>query len=288
MILRAALTLLLLDMRPEEALRLYVTLAISVGAHIVAAFALWILPVVAIFPEPEPVEITVVEAAPPEPEPELEEVEEPPPPEPEPPPPEPEPVVQRERPVPRPEPQVEEPPPPEPQPEPAPEPEAIAEFDGLTLTNPTGESWNSNLGSGEAIEGPIGQPNARVTGRRREGTPGGAPGGTGEGTGPAIVPAANLSRQPGPPNDRLRELLRNNYPREAQQLGIEGHADVRVHVHADGRVQPLAVVRETHEGFGDACRRALRQGGRWQPPLDRQGREVETITLFRCGFTVGF
>lgn len=293
---RAVTTLLTLGMEPKAALRLVVTLGISVGGHVVIAVVLLLLPMFSRLREAsDPVEITVVEDVPVA-APEVEEAEpEPPPPEPEPPPPEPEPVAPRPRPQPRPDPPraAESPPapapeaPPEPAPPPPAEAEAIADFSGLTLTNPTGESWASNLGNGEAIEGPIGQPNARVTGRRREGVPGGVPGGTGDGPpGPTVLPAASLSRPPGPPTERLRELLRANYPREAQQLGVEGHADVRVRVHADGRVQPLAIVRETYEGFGEACRRALREGGRWEPPLDRQGRPATTDTLFRCGFSV--
>ncbi len=286
---RLVLTLLFLDMRPEDALRLYATLAISVGGHLVAAFLLlWLLPTLLTLEERAPIEITVIEAAP---EPELEPEAEPEPePETEPEPvlAPPEPIVERVRPEPRPQPREPEPAPAEPPPEPAPAVEAIEEFAGVTLTNPTGESWQSNLGSGAPIEGPIGPPNAQVTGRRRHGQAGGTPGGTGEATGPVVVPASDLSRQPGPPNERLRELLRNLYPREAAQLGVEGHADVRVRVHPDGTVQPLSVVRETYEGFGEACRRALRQGGRWEPPLDREGRPVLTETRFRCGFTVGF
>lgn len=284
---RLVLALLFLDMRPEDALRLYAMLAISVGGHLAAAFVLWLLPAIFTFEDPAPIEITVIEAAPdreplPEPEPEPEATE------PEPILPPPEPIVERVRPEPRPQPREPEPARAEPAPEPAPAEEAIEEFAGLTLTNPTGDSWQSNLGSGEPIEAPIGPPNAQVTGRRRRGQEGGTPGGTGEATGPVVVPASDLSRQPGPPNDRLRELLRNHYPREAAQLGVEGHADVRVRVHPDGRVQPLAVVRESYAGFGEACRRALRQGGRWEPPLDREGRPVLTETRFRCGFTVGF
>ena len=289
--MRSLLALLILDMRPEEALRLAVTVGLSVGAHVAAAMVLLLLPGAALFSEPEPVELTVVENLP-EPVEEIEEIVEP-----EPPPPLPEPEPERivepivdRRPDPRPQPVVvpDEPPPPDPAP-PPPAEETVEDFSGMTLTNDTGEAaWQSNVGSGAPMEGPIGRPNAQVTGRNRTGQPNGVVGGTGEGDSQGIVSAGNLSRQPGPPSDRLRSLLERNYPREAQQLGIEGTADVRIQVDPDGSVRVLSVSRESHDGFGAACRQTLRQGGRWSPPLDRQGRPVATITAFRCTFTVRF
>lgn len=289
--MRSFLALLILDMRPEEAARLGATIALSVGAHIAAAFVLLLLPAAALLSDPEPVELAVIETLP-EP---IEEIIEP---EPEPEPaPEPEPIVEpvvqpvvERRPDPRPERVVapDEPPPPD-APPPPPAEETIEDFSGMTLTNDSGDpAWASNVGSGAPMEGPVGRPNAQVTGRNRRGQPDGVVGGTGEGEGPAIVSAGNLSRQPGPPSDRLRSLLERNYPREAQQLGIEGTADVRVQVEADGSVRVLSVSRESHEGFGAACRQTIRQGGRWSPPLDRQGQPVATITAFRCTFTVRF
>jgi protein TonB len=283
---KLVIALLTLDMSPADALRLYVTLVLALGAHALAAIGLWLLPLVSDFHPQAPIALEVIEAVPEPPPPEPEPVAEP---EPEPPPPEPEPIVQhRPTPQPRPTP-VEAPPPPEPPAEtPPPAEEAVAAFDDLTLTNDQSAAWASAVGSGEHDEAPLGQPGAAVTGRHREGRPGGVPGGTGTEEGPHIAAASDLSRQPGPPADRLIRLLETNYPQDARQIGIEGHADVRIHVHADGRVQPLAVVRETHDGFGAACQRTLRQGGRWTPPLDRQGREVDTITVFRCTFSIRF
>lgn len=293
--MRPLLHLLVLDMRPEEVLRLAITFALSVGAHVAAALVLWILPAIPILDAPPPpVEIAVIDSSPPEPI-----VEPPPEPEPEPepepvvPPPEPEPVIERRpRPEPRPDPPVR--PDPAPQPEPSPEPPAPAEetpldFSGTTLTNESADSsWQSNVGSGAPMEGPIGRPNAQVTDRNRRGSPDGTPGGTGEGPGTPLVAAGDLSRRPGPPIDRMRELLRANYPRQAQQLGVEGEADVVVQVDPDGTVRVLRIARESYEGFGEACRRTVRQSGRWSPPLDRQGRSVATRTTFRCTFTVRF
>lgn len=269
-----------MDLRPT--LVLGGLLIASALVHVSAWVALGWLPSIEEFLGRAPVSIEVDVVAPeppppPEPEPEAE-----PEPEPEPPPPEPEVVRPEPRPIPTP---SAEPPPPD-APPPTDEPpaaeEAIAEFPEIMEG---GEAWVSASGDGP-VEGPIGQPGAQVTGRRREGTSDGVPGGTGEPEGPRLVAAADLSRQAGPPNTRLTELLRNNYPPRARDLGIEGTAVVRLRVSANGRVQPLAVVSEEYEGFGSACRQTLRQGPRWDPPLDRQGEAVDTILNFRCTFTI--
>ncbi len=277
--------LALLDRSPAEALRLYAFGAVSLGAHVLAALGLFLLPLTGWLDHtPDAIAIELVEPPPraipePEPEPEPEEAA----PEPAPPPePEPEPVVRRPRPraapPPTEEPPAEEPPPAE---------EAIADFSGMTLTNEQGAGWQSATGSGAAIEGPIGRPGAVVTGRNRHGARGGTPGGAGSGDGEdLLVRASDLSRRPEPPASRLRDLLRRNYPRDAQNEGIDGDARVRVRVEADGRVRTLAVLSEDHAGFGAACRRTIREGGRWGAPLDRHGNAVPTIMTFRCTFTL--
>ncbi len=189
---------------------------------------------------------------------------------------------------PRPRLRADPPPIPEPPaPEPPPAEEAIADFSGMTLTNDQGASWASATGSGAPLEGPIGRPGAQVTGRNRSGAAGGTPGGEGSGEGD-LVAASDLSRRPGPPNARLEELLRQNYPRQAQTQGLEGSARVRVRVETDGSVRALSVLSEEHPGFGEACRRAIREGGRWEAPLDRAGAPAATITTFRCTFSLDF
>ena len=230
-------------------------------------------------PEPEPT---------PEPEPETPPEPEPPPP-PEPPP---EPRVARERPPPPPEetPPDTPPPPPDPFDEPPPQEEAIADFSGETLTN-DGPGWQSAVGSGAPMEAPIGQPGARVTGRRREGVERGTVGGTGEPTapeGPRVVALADLSRPPGPRGD-LNALLERNYPARARQLGLEGEVVVRMHVGPNGRVSRVRVSRETpaEQGFAEACRQTVR-ASEWEPPLAQGGEPVTTEIVFTCRFRIGF
>ena len=56
----------------------------------------------------------------------------------------------------------------------------------------------------------------------------------------------------------------------------------------DWSVRPLAVVRSDESEFGQACRELMRRSSRWDPPLDRNGNAVTTITTFRCRFTISF
>ncbi|MGE0787040.1 MAG: energy transducer TonB [Sandaracinaceae bacterium] len=268
---------------PPAPVPLLPLLAFSLLAHVLIWLGLTLLPSIedmlaheqppveiTVLPPPPPVEEEVVEEETVEPE-----VEVPPPP------PDPEPVRERT-------PRVRnDDPPPEPDPTPPAAEEAIADFSGETLTNDSGEAWQSNVGNGQAMQGPIGQPNAQVTGRHRTGNPNGRVGGTGTGDeGPTIVPVSDLSRRPGPPATRLIELLRANMPRRNRELGQDGDAVIRIRVGPDGRVVPLAIVREDHEGLGEACRQSVRESGSWDAPLDRNGDPVTTVTTFRCTFTL--
>lgn len=273
------------SMEVRSTLVLTILMVVSLLAHAAVWAVLGLLPSVADMLESEVTTVTM-EMIEPDPEPELpepeveEEVEEEV--EPDLPEPEPEPVV-RERPT--------EPDPPEPEvpDEPPPAEEAIADFTGETLTNDDGPAtFVSAVGNGGVMEGPIGQPGAQVTGRRRTGVPGGVPGGRGTADeGPRVVAASDLSQRPGPPGN-LAQLLRDMYPQRLQNLGVEGDATIRIRVSPNGTVRPLAVVRSDEAEFGQACRELMRRSGRWDPPLDRNGNAVTTITTFRCRFTISF
>jgi protein TonB len=257
-----------------------VSLLVSMAMHAGGAVLLFAL-VRHCDTEPEPIlaelDLTVVEE-PPEPEPE-EEVEEPPeepdPVEPEPPPPTP--------------PRAAPPPPPdEPPPPPPPAQETPVSFDNVVLTNEGGDSsWATQQGTGVESDGPIGSPGARVTERRRRGTPGQVEG-TGP-PGPRVVALADLSRQPeAPDGGRLNEILRDNYPREARDQGIEGRARVRLRLMPDGSVRILSIVSATWSGFGPACRSTVQRAGRWRPGLDQAGQPVATTVSFDCNFRVHY
>lgn len=270
-------------------LRLFGALVLSVGAHVAAALLLLALPALEWFLDDaaQTVEIVAIEEPPPpppEPAPETPDPE----PEPEPALPEPEPVRPPPRPEPRPRITEPEPPPRPPSPEPPPIEEAIADFTGETLTN-EGAGWASAVGNGAPMEGPIGQPGAVVTGRRREGGRSGAIGGTGTSApeGPRVVALADLSRRPSPRGD-TNAVLQRNYPARARQLGIEGRVVIAFRIQPDGSVTRFRTRTETppEHGFAEACRRTVQQIG-WEPPLASDGAAVATDASFVCEFAVG-
>ena len=157
--------------------------------------------------------------------------------------------------------------------------ETPADFSGTTLTNDgAGAGWASATGNGAPMNGPVGRPGARVTGRHVEGTA--------QAVHPALAPVvavADLSRLPEAP--RLEDALERNYPAEARQSGQAGKAVVRARITPEGSVRDLLVVSETAAGFGRACRDTL-TGSRWTPPLDRDGHAVATVINYTCRFEV--
>jgi TonB family protein len=98
------------------------------------------------------------------------------------------------------------------------------------------------------------------------------------------VPLSDLSTRPAPP--ALGDALQRNYPRDARQRGLSGHAKVRARVDADGVVRKVILMEESDSGFGTACRRTL-TGSRWDAPRDKAGRPVATEIRYTCRFVVG-
>jgi protein TonB len=164
-----------------------------------------------------------------------------------------------------------------------PQAETPADFTGVTLTNDgPGAGWASATGNGAAMNGPVGTPGARVTGRSRAGaTGGGGPGPKSEG--PPILNLADLSKPPRAPV--LSEMLERNYPDEARKRGVPGKAVMRLRVMPDGHLRDLIVVAESERGFGEACKRTLRDS-LWSPPLDLEARPVSTFVSYTCTFEV--
>jgi outer membrane biosynthesis protein TonB len=164
-----------------------------------------------------------------------------------------------------------------------PQAETPADFTGVTLTNDgPGAAWASATGNGGAMKGPVGTPGARITGRSGAGTTGGAEPSSAS-DGPPVVNAADLSKLPGAPV--LTDMLERNYPNEARKRGVAGKAVMRLRVMPDGHLRDLIVVAESQGGFGEACKRTLRDS-RWSPPLDRQARPVSTFVNYTCTFAV--
>lgn len=271
----------------------YVLLAVfglSVVAHLGAWVGLGALPPLAVLLGPP--EITEIEifdevvVPPPDPEPETPPE---PPPEPEPPPqPRPEPRPER-RPEPRPEPRprTDEPPPPAAAPPPV--EEQIADFTGETLTMEGPGAWQSAVGNGEDMQGPIGAPTGVVTGRRREGGQEGVVGGTGTTAVEQVVALRDLRQPPVPPDgSQLRAELERRYPPRLRSLSVEGRAVVRVRIRANGDIGRIRVLSASEVEFGDACSNALRQVGGWRAGLRRDGEPAATDIDFTCSFTLNF
>ena len=250
---------------------------LSIGFHVVTFLLLGIVKVDAAMPRAHTMEFTVVEPPPPPPAPEPEVVPDPPKPEPEakPEPIKPPPKIKEAAPKP-----VEDAPKPDETP-PAAAEEAIADFSGTTITAEGEGGWTTVTGSGAPMNGPVGKAKAAaVTGRNREGVAGGAI----DGTGTRVLGEGDLSRMPRAPSSSiLEEALRREYPKQAQQQGVEGVAKVRVRVLSSGKLSPLATLDETHPGFADACKRSLRNV-RFEPALDRQGQPAITDITYKCEF----
>ena len=171
------------------------------------------------------------------------------------------------------------PPPPSSAP-PAPAQEEVADFSGTTLTGQGG--WASAVGTGGAMDAPIGSPDGVNTGRQRAGVAGGVVGGTGV----RVVPEGDLSRRPKPPSaDVLNAALEKSYPKSARQQGIGGKARIRIRVLASGKLQPLATLSETYPGFAESCKTSLREMT-FQPGLDGTGQPVATDIVYSCDFNV--
>jgi TonB family protein len=205
-----------------------------------------------------------------------------------------------------------EPAPPEPEPEPEPEPSRAAnaalespeperaanespaptpaesqaleasvaaplDLSGVTLTSAGSGDFSMKAGSGAPLSAP-----AVKRGTQKRAAPAGSP----APQGPAfrIVPLANLSRRPAPPN--LRTALERFYPAAKRQAGIEGSARLRARIDPDGHIRQTEPLSSSASDFAEACRRAL-TGSKWSPPLDMGGEAVATWIVYSCAFQVG-
>ncbi len=251
------------------------SLVVSVAVHAFTFLALgWFPPPDDLLAKSDVVELTVIEEPPPVVEPAPEATPEPEPA------PEPAPV----KPAPKPAAVVapKEPPPPDAPPPPAAAEETLADFSGTTLVGEGEGGWVSAMGSGSAMDKPIGKAGAVVTGRSQPGVAGGVVGGTGL----RVVAPSDLSRPPRIVSQAaLDAALVRCFPKSAKQQGIEGVARTRVRVLPTGKIVVLAAVNETYPGFESACRCSLRDQT-FEPPLDKNGKPVATEFSFTCEFAV--
>ena len=243
---------------------LFAACAVSVVAHGIAYASLGFAPKPRVEPPPSRVSFRVHEPEAPKPLPPKAAEAEPP-------------VAERRTNMPKP-----KAPPPANAPPPAP-PVGPVDLRGVTLTNDTGGgSWASAVGDGSALEGPLGPIGAKAPVPRGSAAPVAVARAAAPGV--PVVDIADLSTRPVPPD--LGSSLRAFYPAAARARGIGGSATVRARIEPDGHVRSVALVSETFEGFGDACRRTL-QGSSWSAPRDRDGRAVATYVRYTCRFVVG-
>lgn len=193
----------------------------------------------------------------------------------------------------------EPPKPPEPEPEPAAkaEPERVLSARVTPAARPPTtpvavaplESQNVASTSNPADDVPVdftATPGTSVTTATRAAPgPAGAPtGARATLTAAPFVAAGSLARSPRSPAGLDAELERN-YPLAARRAGVSGRAVLRVRIAPDGRVAATTTVSESFEGFAAACDRTVR-AGRWEPPVDREGRAVSTEITYTCRFEV--
>lgn len=164
--------------------------------------------------------------------------------------------------------------------------ESPVAFDNIVLTNESesDSSWSTQQASGKSVEGPIGNPDAAVTGRSRDGVVGGVIGGVGTGL---VVDVGDLSKAPIPPD--LKRKLERNYPEKARAEGVEGQAVVRLQINPDGGISRLRAISQDPPGydFGNACLRTLR-GEKWGAPVAEDGKRVATRVTYTCRFQIRY
>jgi outer membrane biosynthesis protein TonB len=188
-----------------------------------------------------------------------------------------------ERANPRQNPLPEEPDPAPPPPPPA-DGEQVADLTGITLTCPSGAGWHSATGDGSSRAGPLrGLRRSRAASASTVAPRGPARGASRPPATLRVLPAADLSSPPRPPN--LDGALHANYPGSARAAGVSGLAVVRARISPSGVAKGLGIVSESAPGFGSACLRTV-SGSVWSAPLDRDGHPVSTEIQYRCRFRV--
>jgi hypothetical protein len=169
---------------------------------------------------------------------------------------------------------------------PPPAQETPAAFDNVVLTEKAhgDSSWSAEQASGKSVEGPIGSPNAVVTGESKMGVAGGVVGGGVRGV---VIDTGDLSREMfAPPFNRTPKRLK---PNAAGTVGVEGEAFVRLQVSAEGVPSNWQVIAETPRGYelGEACIKTLRREA-WQAPLGEDAKPITARIIYRCGYEIWY
>lgn len=193
-------------------------------------------------------------------------------------------VIKKAKPAPVPQ---EEPPPPPPPEEKAPEeakeaPPVFDLGDNTFAVNGQGAGWAMARSEGNTrFAGVAKKDQAPV----RETKPkfGGAQKSTGNGpqTGDTPVPLADLTRRPTP----LGGPVSAPYPTEAKKAGIEGPVVLRVLIDKTGRVRRTQVIKAPSDILAAAAELAMTDQ-RWTPPLDKNGKAVDTVIVWTFRFVL--
>jgi TonB family protein len=185
------------------------------------------------------------------------------------------------------------PPPPPPAVEKAPEaaPEAPPTFDlgdnTFAMGNGPGSSWSLKRSEGNtrfAGVAKAGQPSVRHTKPTRTGVKNGVPGGAGKVAAIASVPVPlqNLSKRPKPLDGPVSPPP---YPMASKKAGVEGPVVLKVFIDKRGLVSKTQVVQSPDALLAKAAQLTMGKV-RWTQPLDKRGKPVDTVIVWRFRFVL--
>ncbi len=97
----------------------------------------------------------------------------------------------------------------------------------------------------------------------------------------APVLPSDLARRPSP----VGGAVSAPYPSEAKKAGIEGPVVLRVLIDKTGRVRKTQVIKAPSDILADAATLAMADQ-RWTPPLDKQGKPVDTVIVYTFRFVL--
>ncbi len=96
---------------------------------------------------------------------------------------------------------------------------------------------------------------------------------------PSAVPYVLLATRPRPPGDLKLHVKKHRHDRNRY-----GNAKFMLKIDGKGRLAILAEISSSDDELAVACRKGLREAGRWSAPIARDGRPVTTTLRFICEF----